>query len=72
MHRFALVAAALVMALPAVPAHAVTAKTKMATCKFGADDQKLQGAARAKFMKNCMSPKNDPRGMAVPSAPPKN
>jgi hypothetical protein len=36
----------------------------MATCKFGADDQKLAGAARAKFMKNCMANKNDPRGSA--------
>ena len=28
----------------AAPAHAVTAKEKMETCKFGADDQKLAGA----------------------------
>jgi hypothetical protein len=42
----------------------VTAKEKMATCKFGADDQKMVGAARAKFMKNCMANKNDPRGGA--------
>ena len=29
---------------------AVTAKEKMVTCKFGADDQKLLGAARAWFL----------------------
>jgi len=65
----AMPAAILALALSAVPAAAVTAKAKMATCKFGADDQKLKGPARAKFMKNCMSEKNDPRGMATPSAP---
>ena len=37
----------LVALLPSAPSLAVTAKEKMATCKFGADDQKLQGAARA-------------------------
>jgi hypothetical protein len=55
----------------------VTAKEKAATCKFGADDQKLAGAARAKFMKNCMANKNDPRGGTGPAGgavppPPKN
>jgi hypothetical protein len=78
MHRRIIIAAALIVALPSAPAFAVTAKEKMATCKFGADDQKLAGAARAKFMKNCMANKNDPRGRggavgaagAVP--PPKN
>ena len=74
--RYALVAAALIVLVPANPCFAVDAKQKMATCKFGADDQKLAGAARAKFMKNCMANKNDPRGNAgaaggVPP-PPKN
>jgi len=41
----------------------------METCKFGADDQKLQGTARNKFMKKCMANKDDPRGPAV-GAPP--
>ncbi len=58
------IAAVLIAALPSAPSFAVTAKEKMATCKFGADDQKLAGAARAKFMKNCMANKNDPRGSA--------
>jgi hypothetical protein len=76
MHRTIFIAAVLIVALPSAPSFAVTAKEKMATCKFGADDQKLAGAARTKFMKNCMANKNDPRGGAgaaggVPP-PPKN
>ena len=54
--------AALIAVLPIAPSLAVTAKEKMATCKFGADDQKLQGAARAAFMKKCMANHDDPRG----------
>jgi hypothetical protein len=38
----------------AAPAHAVTSKEKMETCKFGADDQKLTGAKRNAFIKKCM------------------
>jgi cytochrome c biogenesis protein CcdA len=51
--------------LPAAPAFAVTAKQKMVTCKFGADNQKLAGEKRAEFLKRCMSNENDPRGPAV-------
>jgi hypothetical protein len=80
MQRFALVASILATVLTALlpallsgsaPALAITPKQKMATCKFGADDQKLVGAARAAFMKKCMSSKNDPRGTAVgtPASP---
>ena len=72
MQRYGVLAAVVVAALfPAMtisgstPASAVTAKQKMETCKFGADDQKLAGAARAAFMKKCMSNKNDPRGPAA-------
>jgi psiF repeat len=55
----ALLAAAVVaivsLSAPALtPALALTAKEKMETCKFGADDQKLQGAARKAFMAKCM------------------
>jgi hypothetical protein len=63
-------AALLAVTLSAGPAAAVTAKDKMATCKFGADDQKLQGAARSAFMKKCMSNKDEPRGSAAPGAAP--
>ncbi len=64
----AFLAAALVAMSPSAPSLAVTAKEKMATCKFGADDQKLQGTARAKFLKNCMANRNDPRGPAPGAA----
>ena len=72
------IAAILLAMLPSVPSFAVTAKEKAATCKFGADDQKLAGAARTKFLKNCMANKNDPRGGGAGGAaggvppPPKN
>ena len=68
MLRYAAAAALLAIALPSSPSLAVTSKEKMATCKFGADDQKLTGAARSKFMKKCMLNKDEPRG--APMAPP--
>ena len=72
MVRYAFAAAAMLAAiLPSAPSLALNAKDKMATCKFGADDQKLQGKARAAFMKKCMSNSNDPRGPAPSGAPPK-
>ena len=52
----------------AAPAVAATAQQKKATCEFGADDQKLQGAARKKFMANCMANRDSPRGKPVPAA----
>ncbi len=67
MQRYFIVAI-LTVVLPSIPAHAVSAKDKMATCKFGADDQKLQGTARNTFMKNCMANRNDPRGPAGAAA----
>jgi hypothetical protein len=74
MRRYAFLAAFLAAAPLAVsastPSFAVNAKEKMATCKFGADDQKLQGAARNAFMKKCMANRNDPRGPAAGGAPP--
>ena len=41
----------------------------METCKFGADDQKLTGAARKAFMSKCMSNTDSPRGKPVDPAP---
>ena len=70
MLRYAVAAAMLAVLLPTTPSFAVTAKEKTATCKFGADDQKLLGNARNAFMKKCMSNKDDPRG--APMAPPPN
>ena len=78
MHRAIFAAVVITLVLPSAPSLAVTAKDKMATCKFGADDQKLQGAARTTFIKRCMMDKNDPRGPAPMPAgggmapPPKN
>ena len=63
--------------LLASPASAVTKAEKAETCKFGADDQKLEGAKRKAFIANCMSNRNDKRGpakkpaaMTAPAAPP--
>jgi len=67
-YRTIFLTAALIAMLPSTPSLAVTAKEKMATCKFGADDQKLQGAERTKFLKNCMANRNDPRGPAAGAA----
>ena len=64
MSRYAFLAAALIAVLPGEPCLAIDAKQKMATCKFGADDQRLQGAARDAFLKKCMANRNDPRGPA--------
>ncbi|HEY2136179.1 MAG TPA: PsiF family protein [Xanthobacteraceae bacterium] len=74
MQRFAIVAAMLAVTLPPTPSFAVSAKDKMETCKFGADDQNLQGAQRDAFIKKCMSGKNEPRGTSQSAAPaqPKN
>ena len=56
-------AASLLFAPAAV---ALTAKEKMETCKFGADDQKLQGAARKTFLSKCMANTDTPRGKPAP------
>lgn len=61
--------AAASLALSSPPSQAATPSQKAATCKFGADDQKLQGAARNAFLKKCMANKNDPRG-TTPGTPP--
>jgi hypothetical protein len=53
--------------LAGAPALAVTQQQKMETCKFGADNQKLTGAARKKFMANCMANRDSPRGKPVPA-----
>ncbi len=58
------------VALIGAPAQAVTAKQKMETCTFGADDQKLTGAARNTFLKKCMAA-GDPPGTHPKQAKPK-
>jgi hypothetical protein len=59
---FGVLAALLV--LPSAPAAALTAKEKMETCKFGADDQKLKGKARQGFLNKCMAQADAPAGKA--------
>ena len=41
--------------LLAAPASAATKDQKMETCKFGADNDKLEGAKRTAFIKKCMA-----------------
>jgi len=59
--------AAVMLLAPQASALAATSKQKAETCKFGADDQKLTGAARKAFMAKCMSNKDSPRGKPVGS-----
>jgi len=54
---FVVVCATITAAPPAV---AITVKQKAEICKFGADDQKLSGAARKKFIAKCMAPNDTP------------
>jgi len=65
MLRFIVAAGLAAVAIGGMPASAATSKQKMDTCKFGADDQKLQGEARKKFMANCMANRDSPRGKPV-------
>ena len=66
------IAAGLLTVMLGSPSFAATAQQKMATCKFGADNQKLTGAQRAKFIKDCMANRDDPRGSAPATAPDNN
>jgi broad specificity polyphosphatase/5'/3'-nucleotidase SurE len=71
MLRHATVAAILAAALTASPSSAASSKAKQETCKFGADSQHLKAPERAKFIKNCMANRDDPRGPASEPAAPK-
>jgi hypothetical protein len=66
------IAAGLLTVILGSSSFAATAQQKMATCKFGADNQKLAGAQRAKFIKDCMANRDDPRGSAPATAPGNN
>jgi hypothetical protein len=72
MMRTAIIAALLATGLSGTTALAVTKNAKMETCKFGADEQKLQGAERKKFIDRCMSNKDDPRGPGPAAGQPKS
>jgi psiF repeat-containing protein len=68
MFRFIIASGLVSIAFAATPALAVTAKEKMETCKFGADDQKLAGTARKSFMTKCMANSDAPVKQAKPKA----
>ena len=56
--------------LLASPAAALTKAQKTETCKFGADDQKLEGAKRDAFIKKCMAQGNfEPPGRKATKKP---
>lgn len=68
MLKVSMIAAVLIAVALGSPAFALTAKQKMDTCKFGANDQKLTGAARTAFIKKCM--KDAPMERHKPAATP--
>jgi len=56
----------ILLVLAATPASALTPQQKMETCKFGADDQKLTGAARKAFITKCMADEKASSGNPKP------
>jgi hypothetical protein len=58
----------LVVVFAGTPASAITSQQKMETCKFGADDQKLEGAERKAFLSKCMA--NEKASPAKSKLPP--
>jgi len=68
MLRYAVIAGILTVVFPTASSFGVTPKQKMETCKFGADDLKLQGVQRRKFISRCMANRDDPRGPPPPAA----
>ncbi len=61
--------AAFMLGTFSAPAHAVSAKQKMETCKFGAEDQKLSGPEHKAFMKKCMAAGDSPAPKAKNKKP---
>lgn len=53
--RSAVLPSIILLVLAATPASAITPEQRMETCKFGADNQKLTGAARKSFIAKCMA-----------------
>ena len=58
MFRTAAIIGLFPLLLLAQPAAAATNEQKMETCKFGAEHDKLEGAKRDAFIKNCMANAN--------------
>jgi hypothetical protein len=51
------------------PTFAITHQEKMKTCEFGAEDQKLTGAARKTFITKCMANEDKPAGKTASKKP---
>jgi hypothetical protein len=66
MLRPAVLPAVILLVLAATPTFAITPEQKMETCKFGADDQKLTGAARKTFISKCMADEKASSGNPKP------
>jgi hypothetical protein len=60
MPRVAFVAGLFTALFLSTSASALTTKEKQETCNFGADDQKLTGAARKTFLTKCMAKEDAP------------
>ena len=56
--RLLAITALLPLLVVATPTLAATKAQKMETCKFGADNEKLEGAKRDAFIKKCMAKGN--------------
>jgi hypothetical protein len=56
--RLLAITALLPLLVVATPTLAATKAQKMETCKFGADNDKLEGAKRDAFIKKCMASGN--------------
>jgi hypothetical protein len=60
MLRYLSAAGVLALIVVGAPAAAITPQEKMETCKFGADNQKLTGAKRKRFLSRCMADTDGP------------
>jgi hypothetical protein len=56
---------------PSVKTFAQDKQTKKSTCDFGADDQKLKGAERKKFLTKCMANEDAADKKSKPKPKPK-
>jgi hypothetical protein len=66
-----LFAVGLVALSPGVQSFAQDKQSKKSICEFGADDQKLKGAERKKFLSRCMAKEDAPETKAKPKPKPK-
>jgi hypothetical protein len=66
MLRPAVLPSIILLVLAATPASGITPEQKMETCKFGADHQKLIGAARKTFIAKCMADEKAPTANPKP------